>query len=573
MTSATLSQEWRSAASGEAGNNSWLRKVSAVFLAAVLAIVGALGAPTKAFAIEGDYNETFTAYQDRNFFGEPSKFGPLFVQDYDKGMDTNGAEVVFCFNHSRAQPQDASDYNGLYPKPKYTRLASEGRLDDFLDRPSVHGQIEKHVIDVVYNYERVGQYYGLSDLDKNNIAQLAIWYFTDNKQSDVAQWGANPYAAYKTLIGQEVADGPGLKTAPDNITLDIFESTTEFSGKRYQNLLSTTTRDKTTREEVPGSEGEEEKEASITTFAHGAKKEDKSLSEQGGTITDIVTYSGLEAGKEYKMEGQLFVRDENGKESGSVGEIETVNFTPEASDGTVEVKFEVSAEDAKKLAGKHVVAFETLWGTSDNNKIIAKHTDINDEDQSVLIEKKKEETPKEDDKEEGEIGSGGEIGSSVGSSDSSEAIGSFAGGVAIGSLAGGLLGSSEKEKNEGTPKENYSGDNKDGDKGGEKTEKTEKTETNRGGEKSEKTEGNRGGEKVTGQVEKENYASQKGGAEEGQKTDSSQTQAAQKHEAAQKKEGEVKFLANTGANVTGVAIAALVLIAIGGVIIVRRRKS
>ena len=285
MTSATLSQEWRSAASGEAGNNSWLRKVSAVFLAAVLAIVGALGAPTKAFAIEGDYNETFTAYQDRNFFGEPSKFGPLFVQDYDKGMDTNGAEVVFCFNHSRAQPRDASDYNGLYPKPKYTRLASEGRLDDFLDRPSVHGQIEKHVIDVVYNYERVGQYYGLSDLDKNNIAQLAIWYFTDNKQSDVAQWGANPYAAYKTLIGQEVADGPGLKTAPDNITLDIFESTTEFSGKRYQNLLSTTTRDKTTREEVPGSEGEEDKEASITTFAHGAKKEDKSLSEQGGTIT------------------------------------------------------------------------------------------------------------------------------------------------------------------------------------------------------------------------------------------------------------------------------------------------
>ena len=57
-----------------------------------------------------------------------------------------------------------------------------------------------------------------------------------------------------------------------------------------------------------------------------------------------------------------------------------VEFVAEKESGTVEMTFTL---DASALVGKHIVVFETLYY---NDKEIAAHTDIEDEDQTVLID-------------------------------------------------------------------------------------------------------------------------------------------------------------------------------------------
>ncbi|CRH92225.1 Uncharacterised protein [Chlamydia trachomatis] len=56
-------------------------------------------------------------------------------------------------------------------------------------------------------------------------------------------------------------------------------------------------------------------------------------------------------------------------------------FTPQESDGCENVDFTI---DASMLAGKTTVVFERL---EHDGQTIAVHTDINDEDQTVLFEK------------------------------------------------------------------------------------------------------------------------------------------------------------------------------------------
>ena len=100
------------------------------------------------------------------------------------------------------------------------------------------------------------------------------------------------------------------------------------------------------------------------------------------TIVDVVAYSGLTPGETYKMSGVLM--DKATGEPLLVGEEQAqvtaeVEFTPESSDGTVELTYTL---DASTLAGTTIVVFETLY--SDGVEIAA-HTDINDEAQTVEI--------------------------------------------------------------------------------------------------------------------------------------------------------------------------------------------
>ena len=98
------------------------------------------------------------------------------------------------------------------------------------------------------------------------------------------------------------------------------------------------------------------------------------------TITDIVAYKGLEAGREYTVKGILMDKATgraltlDGKEVTS-----EITFTAEASEGEVELTFTF---DASLLAGTAVVAFETLCT---EEKEVAVHADIGDEDQTVYI--------------------------------------------------------------------------------------------------------------------------------------------------------------------------------------------
>ena len=101
------------------------------------------------------------------------------------------------------------------------------------------------------------------------------------------------------------------------------------------------------------------------------------------TIVDRVSYENLRVGRKYKITGTLMDK-ETGRsvldDNGSKVEAETT-FTAETAKGTVEVIFRFPG---RKLAGKTVVAFETL---TKDNKEYAAHHDITDEGQTVYIPK------------------------------------------------------------------------------------------------------------------------------------------------------------------------------------------
>ncbi|MBC1604046.1 LPXTG cell wall anchor domain-containing protein, partial [Listeria rocourtiae] len=90
-------------------------------------------------------------------------------------------------------------------------------------------------------------------------------------------------------------------------------------------------------------------------------------------------------GKEYTVTGKLMDKAtekpvlSNGKEV--LGE---TTFTPEESNGVVEVAFDL---DARELAGSEVVVFEKLFR---NGKEVVVHEDINDLDQTVRFINKPE---------------------------------------------------------------------------------------------------------------------------------------------------------------------------------------
>lgn len=99
-------------------------------------------------------------------------------------------------------------------------------------------------------------------------------------------------------------------------------------------------------------------------------------------LTDVVTYTNLELGKEYEVVGTLMDK-ETGKPmlDGAGKEItSTTKFTPETANGSVEVAFEL---DAALFAGKTTVAFEELF---QEGKSITIHADIIDDNQTITFE-------------------------------------------------------------------------------------------------------------------------------------------------------------------------------------------
>lgn len=98
------------------------------------------------------------------------------------------------------------------------------------------------------------------------------------------------------------------------------------------------------------------------------------------TLTDTVSYTGLVPGKEYKVTGVLMDKETSEKllVDGKGITAETV-FVPETKNGSVDVTF---IFDATGLHGKEIVVFEDLYR---ENVLLATHTDINDEGQTVKI--------------------------------------------------------------------------------------------------------------------------------------------------------------------------------------------
>lgn len=111
------------------------------------------------------------------------------------------------------------------------------------------------------------------------------------------------------------------------------------------------------------------------TSAGGMETENKTV-----TITDTVSYSGLLAGKNYKLQGVLMDK-KTGEPllvDGKQIRVEQ-SFTAEKADGEIVLDFTL---DASALKGTTVVVFETIYY---NGKEVAVHADINDHDQSVYF--------------------------------------------------------------------------------------------------------------------------------------------------------------------------------------------
>ena len=98
---------------------------------------------------------------------------------------------------------------------------------------------------------------------------------------------------------------------------------------------------------------------------------DDNVIREGSVVTDTVSYTNLEPGREYTLTGELMCT-ETGEATGATN---TVAFTPESANGEVEVEIQVTDADCYRQT-----AFETL---KLNGNVVAEHKDINDEAQTV----------------------------------------------------------------------------------------------------------------------------------------------------------------------------------------------
>ena len=92
------------------------------------------------------------------------------------------------------------------------------------------------------------------------------------------------------------------------------------------------------------------------------------------TLTDTVAYKGLTVGRTYTMKGKLV-----DKNSGEILATAEQNFTPEESEGTMEMNFTF---DASKVQNVTTVAYESLYW---ENALLVSHEDLEDEDQTAYV--------------------------------------------------------------------------------------------------------------------------------------------------------------------------------------------
>ena len=189
-----------------------------------------------------------------------------------------------------------------------------------------------------------------------------------------------------------------------------------------------------------------------TTARKKGDEHSQRVKSKGGTIVDIVAYEGLIVGKEYTLKGQLYERVK--KSDGTVEAVATdikaeKKFTPVQAKDEVHLELEIP----EGYAGKTLVVFEEAYGP--DGKPIAKHDDINDENQTIYVNQPIQDM----------------------SSDSSAAKTGSAGAMFAGSskcFSGGAAGGSSKkeDKNKGSLGDLFAGSSslfggdKDKDKGG-----------------------------------------------------------------------------------------------------------
>ena len=123
------------------------------------------------------------------------------------------------------------------------------------------------------------------------------------------------------------------------------------------------------------------KKPNMGTKAVWGKNDKKVVEGEIHTLTDTVKYENLIIGQEYKLVGWVVFKD-NGE---AVTQKVEKTFVAESENGEVTMEFQI---DTNNLGGRSLVVFEELFDMEGN--LIVEHKDINDKEQTVEIEKKKE---------------------------------------------------------------------------------------------------------------------------------------------------------------------------------------
>ena len=107
------------------------------------------------------------------------------------------------------------------------------------------------------------------------------------------------------------------------------------------------------------------------------------------TITDTISYSGLEVGKVYRAEATLYKADGTQILVNGNPLVVVLEFVPETADGSVDVQITFSSEGLSE--GDKIVVFEKIYDIAENGEeqdediLIAIHEDLSDEGQTVTI--------------------------------------------------------------------------------------------------------------------------------------------------------------------------------------------
>ncbi|WP_426624594.1 VaFE repeat-containing surface-anchored protein [Leifsonia sp. McL0607] len=115
-------------------------------------------------------------------------------------------------------------------------------------------------------------------------------------------------------------------------------------------------------------------QTSATNKATGGKR----LPAAGGTVSDLVTYTGLVPGLTYTLRGELMDK----ATGASTGITASTQFVPLAPDGQQTLDFIVG----NGHADKRVVVFERLFAEVDDTNPIASHEDIDSDEQTITID-------------------------------------------------------------------------------------------------------------------------------------------------------------------------------------------
>lgn len=363
-----------------------------------------------------------------NGYQNYSSVPPLVVKA--EGSETE--ELAYCFNITKPYPvlKDSltSNTSDVFNKGISLRYKSNYgvSLQNFATRWR-GSDADAGVLRAIYNghsHNAAGlkESLGLTDAEFRYATQLAVWYWTDSDSGSKYLIGAGASAnkieqAAKILSGQDVASVDLKEVDPKLVTLKIYSPySLEGQSANYQNLLSIKfvspetgdsvdpeepTKTTPKEPEAPKTESEKPKEPeapkpepqtpqepqepkpeevkpTLKTSATDQADDDKLISATGGKVVDKVTYTGLTEGEKYLVEGELMDKG-TGKTTGIKAETE---FTASGANGTVDVTFDVDADQA----GKTLVAFEKLYKADDKTTVVASHEDIDDAAQTVSVE-------------------------------------------------------------------------------------------------------------------------------------------------------------------------------------------